>query len=200
MPAETKCFSEQLPGELLQCLKDSEEEMANGGILYETTEFYVMIHSTPILSQCQHFLCNNTNEVNMMYHSWAFPDVPFAFETDIGTTLWMGLFGTKSIRPVHLDLMEGGIAFDCLKPRLCIIHHCAFSPENAQFQLLDDEISWFFSLAILKGPECWRRVLFFLLSNIFIIPPTSMKSFENTIQIPETNFHHSVSYFDQVLF
>eukprot|EP01126_Amoeba_proteus_P015264 TRINITY_DN1684_c0_g1_i19.p2 TRINITY_DN1684_c0_g1~~TRINITY_DN1684_c0_g1_i19.p2 ORF type:complete len:113 (-),score=12.66 TRINITY_DN1684_c0_g1_i19:190-528(-) len=112
----------------------------------------------------------------------------------------MGLFGTKSIRPVHLDLMEGGIAFDCLKPRLCIIHHCAFSPENAQFQLLDDEISWFFSLAILKGPECWRRVLFFLLSNIFIIPPTSMKSFENTIQIPETNFHHSVSYFDQVLF
>eukprot|EP01126_Amoeba_proteus_P015259 TRINITY_DN1684_c0_g1_i1.p1 TRINITY_DN1684_c0_g1~~TRINITY_DN1684_c0_g1_i1.p1 ORF type:complete len:123 (-),score=8.24 TRINITY_DN1684_c0_g1_i1:662-1030(-) len=64
-------------------LRNSIEEMANGGILYETTEFYVMIHSTPILSQCQHFLCNNTNEVNMMYHSWAFPDVPFAFETDV---------------------------------------------------------------------------------------------------------------------
>lgn len=86
----------------------------------------------------------------------------------------MGIFGAYGIKPVHLvgwlcaiflvgsnvvdiiyidalyytqDLKDAGITFESFEPRSVVIHSCCFSPENAQFQLAEQELCSFFSLA-----------------------------------------------------
>jgi len=116
-------------------------------------QFLIQIHSSPVARPCQKFTCNNTNEVNMIYHPWVYQMYPFDMELNISSKLRMGLFSTYGINTCHLDITDGGITFDKLDERQVVIHNCAFSPANAQFQLMDDvDFCSFFSLAV-TGPQ-----------------------------------------------
>ncbi|XP_019856845.1 PREDICTED: uncharacterized protein LOC109585286 [Amphimedon queenslandica] len=111
-------------------------------------DYYVMVHPSPPPGVCQKFLCNNYNEVNVLYHSWLFGDVDYDPSVTLLESVGMGLFDTVGIAPVHLDLRDAGIAFGYLEERTVCIHSCCFSPENAQFQILNyDHFCSFYSVA-----------------------------------------------------
>lgn len=80
-------------------------------------DLFVIVHSQPALGECQKFLCNNTNEVNLMYHCWMYPNVPFDPGMSITGKLKMGIFEPSLVEPVHLDLQDAGIAFYYLDER-----------------------------------------------------------------------------------
>ena len=80
-------------------------------------DLYVIIHSRPSLGKCQKFLCNNTNEVNLMYHCWMYPNVPFDPGMSLSGKLEMGVFEPSFVEPVHLDLQDAGAAFYYLEER-----------------------------------------------------------------------------------
>eukprot|EP01122_Echinamoeba_exundans_P003749 TRINITY_DN13816_c0_g1_i1.p1 TRINITY_DN13816_c0_g1~~TRINITY_DN13816_c0_g1_i1.p1 ORF type:complete len:284 (+),score=39.29 TRINITY_DN13816_c0_g1_i1:42-893(+) len=122
-------------------------------------EFYVLVHPKPILSPCQKFLCENMDEVNMMYHPWLFGSMPLTEDLSVTKQLYMGLFDTKNIKPVHQNLKDAGISFGSIENRSVALHGLRFSPENAQFQLdpSQGEIATFFAIAIDK--ETCRCVL-----------------------------------------
>ena len=90
-------------------------------------DLFVIIHSKPTPGECQKFLCNNTNEVNLMYHCWMYPDAPFDPSLSISEKLEMGIFEPSYVGPVHLDLLDAGIAFYFLEERYTyIVTVCAF--------------------------------------------------------------------------
>ena len=80
-------------------------------------DYYVMVHPSPPPGVCQKFLCNNYNEVNVLYHSWLFGDVAYDPSITLLESVSMGLFDTVGIAPVHLDLKDAGIAFGYLEER-----------------------------------------------------------------------------------
>ena len=80
-------------------------------------DLYVIIHSRPSLGKCQKFLCNNTNEVNLMYHCWMYPSVPFDPGMSLSKKLEMGVFEPSFVQPVHQDLQDAGVAFYFLDER-----------------------------------------------------------------------------------
>jgi hypothetical protein len=51
------------------------------GLANPSTECYIEIHPMPQPGECQKFLCSNTNEINMMYHAWTFPNAVFSEDT-----------------------------------------------------------------------------------------------------------------------
>ena len=85
-------------------------------------DVFVIIHSRPTLGECQKFLCNNTNEVNLMYHCWMYPNVPFDPGMSITGKLEMGIFEPSFVEPVHLDLQDAGISFYYLDERYKILY------------------------------------------------------------------------------
>ena len=80
-------------------------------------DLFFIIHTHPSPGLCQKFLCSNTNEVNLLYHCWMFPDVPFSPSLVISKKLEMGLFDPSGIQSVHLDLQDAGIPFGYLDER-----------------------------------------------------------------------------------
>ena len=133
-------------------------------------DYFITLHTHPPPGLCQKFLCNNTDEVNLIYHCWLFPDVPFDPEVVCSEQLDMGVFHPEGVVPVHQDLRDAGVAFNQLQPRFfsptislhsphthtqylsphrtVCIHSCHFSPENAQLQLLKGhQLHTFFSAA-----------------------------------------------------
>ena len=82
-------------------------------------DLFVIIHTHSPPGVCQKFLCNNTNEVNLMYHCWLFPDLPFDPKVTRSDWLEMGVFQPYGVQPVHLDLQDAGVAFYFLDPRYC---------------------------------------------------------------------------------
>ena len=82
-------------------------------------DLFVIIHTHSPPGVCQKFLCNNTNEVNLMYHCWLFPDLPFDPKVTRNDWLEMGVFQPYGVQPVHLDLQDAGVAFYFLDPRYC---------------------------------------------------------------------------------
>ena len=82
-------------------------------------DVFVIIHTYPPPGICQKFLCNNTNEVNLMYHCWLFPDLPFDPKVTRSEWLEVGVFQPYGVQPVHLDLQDAGVAFYFLDPRYC---------------------------------------------------------------------------------
>ena len=82
-------------------------------------DLFVIIHTHSPPGVCQKFLCNNTNEVNLMYHCWLFPDLPFDPKVTRSAWLEMGVFQPYGVEPVHLDLQDAGVAFYFLDPRYC---------------------------------------------------------------------------------
>ena len=85
-------------------------------------DYYIILHTHPPPGLCQKFLCHNTNELNLIYHCWLFPDVPFKPEIVCSEQLEMGLFQPRGVVPIHLDLSDAGVAFNQLQPRSVI--HC----------------------------------------------------------------------------
>lgn len=115
----------------------------------EETEFYFLCHSMPIPSECQKFMCQNMNEVNIIYHPWLFKKEDID-ETYCQTRIFKaGVFNYYGIQPAHLDLMDGGMPFDDMDDRTACIHSMLFSPENCQFQVeYEKEVSFFFSYCV----------------------------------------------------
>ena len=80
-------------------------------------DLYVIIHSRPSLGRCQKFLCSNTNEVNLMFHCWMYPNVPFDPGMSLSEKLKMGVFEPSFVAPVHQELQDAGVAFYFLDER-----------------------------------------------------------------------------------
>jgi hypothetical protein len=113
-------------------------------------QFFVLGHIAPIPQECQKFMCSNWNEVNMVYHTWLYPTTSFTPEVTEIEQVEMGIFEARGIRPVHQDLKDAGISFDSLSLRTVSLHNACFSPENAQFQLIETpeiEFASFWALA-----------------------------------------------------
>jgi hypothetical protein len=100
-------------------------------------DYYIIIHSYPPPGFCQKFLCDNTNEINLLFHFWLYKDLPFDPSISVTEQLYMGLFECDNVLPVHQDLSDGGISFHHLQERTVSIHSCYISPENAQVQCID---------------------------------------------------------------
>ena len=83
-------------------------------------DYYLVLHTHPPPGLCQKFLCNNTDEVNLIYHCWLFPDAPFDAEVVCSEQLEMGVFQPRGVVPVHQDLKDAGVAFHHLQPRSVI--------------------------------------------------------------------------------
>ena len=83
-------------------------------------EVYIVFHPKPPESPCQKFLCENHDEVNLMYHCWLFPDVEQGSEVTVSEELMMGVFEAQGVKPVHQDLKDAGVTFGGLDPR-CVL-------------------------------------------------------------------------------
>lgn len=80
-------------------------------------DYYIILHAHPLPSLCQKFLCNNTNEVNVLFHFWLFKDIVPDPSMSLLEHVNMGLFNPEGVGPVHLDLQDGGIPFYYLEDR-----------------------------------------------------------------------------------
>ncbi len=80
-------------------------------------DYYIVIHSFPPTSQCQKFLCNNENEVNLMFHCWLFKDMPYDPTISATEQMDMGVFEPEGVSPIHLDLVDSGVSFYYMEPR-----------------------------------------------------------------------------------
>ena len=80
-------------------------------------DYFIIIHTHPPPGLCQKFLCENTNEVNLLFHCWLYPNVPCEPAVVCSQQLEMGIFQPRGVAPVHQDLQDAGIAFYHLQPR-----------------------------------------------------------------------------------
>jgi hypothetical protein len=87
MPTEHDILQKQLPTNLFQKLIGwaslfpcNPSPDTGTPTLPSSIEFYLLVHTATTPSVCQHFLCNNQNEANMMYHAWTFPASQFNLE------------------------------------------------------------------------------------------------------------------------
>jgi len=84
-------------------------------------DLFIIVHTHPVPGMCQKFLCNNTNEVNLIYHCWLFPDLPYDPQETRSDWLEMGVFHPLGVQPVHLDLQDAGVTFYFLDPRYQVV-------------------------------------------------------------------------------
>ena len=87
-------------------------------------DYYIIVHTHPPPGMCQKFLCGNTDEVNLLYHCWLYPDVPCHPEVVCSQPLPMGVFQPCGVVPVHQDLQDAGVAFHHLQPRSVVMQNC----------------------------------------------------------------------------
>lgn len=80
-------------------------------------DLFIIIHSCPHPSPCQKFLCNNQDEVNLVYHCWVYKDSPFDPAITLTSKVDMGIFEPCLVQPVHLELHDSGIPFLFLDER-----------------------------------------------------------------------------------
>ena len=80
-------------------------------------DYYVIIHSHPPPGLCQKFLCNNTNEINLLFHCWLYKEIPIDPTLSVSEQVCMGLFEPEGVFPIHLDLQDGGVPFYYLESR-----------------------------------------------------------------------------------
>jgi len=133
---------EVFPTEMLENLEQVEED---------NIEFYIMIHPFIEPQPCQHFLCSNTHEINLIFHCWAFKGITFNLELDIQKSVEMGIFEANGVKETHQNELEeqinGGIKIGKLKRRIVGIHSMSFSTLNAQLLLEDVTLYSFYSVA-----------------------------------------------------
>jgi len=98
--------------------------------------------------KCQHFLCDNSNEMNVMFHAWTFYDSKFTPDLNIQKTVGMCLFKPRNVYEVHQneisEIDSAGIPFGRLGSRLVAIHDQKFSPLNAQLALEPGKLRSFY--------------------------------------------------------
>ena len=80
-------------------------------------DLYAVIHSCPPRGMCQKFLCNNHDEINLVYHCWLFGAMSYDPNIALSDVLAMGVFDPSGIKPVHLELQDAGAAFGHLENR-----------------------------------------------------------------------------------
>lgn len=80
-------------------------------------DYFFILHSYPSPGPCQKFTCGNTNEVNVVYHCWMYPDIPLDPAVTVTEQVEMGVFEPSGVLPVHLDLQDSGVAFCYLENR-----------------------------------------------------------------------------------
>lgn len=85
------------------------------------TDFFIVLHPFPPPSPCQKFLCDNMDEINLVYHCWMYPDAPYSEDYTHTEQLPMGVFEADGVKPVHQDLKDAGVAFGSLEER-CVLH------------------------------------------------------------------------------
>eukprot|EP01102_Stenamoeba_stenopodia_P012189 TRINITY_DN3814_c0_g1_i1.p1 TRINITY_DN3814_c0_g1~~TRINITY_DN3814_c0_g1_i1.p1 ORF type:complete len:320 (+),score=55.70 TRINITY_DN3814_c0_g1_i1:99-1058(+) len=126
-------------------------------------DFMIVVHAHPELSVCQHFLCDERDEINIMPHPWLFGTRNgFEFGTsDIQDVVFMGVYDPKGVREAHQTLGDeeiskmnhggpiprnfdfellAGAPFSRLGKRLSVVHWQAFSPNNGQLKLQSEDI------------------------------------------------------------
>ena len=80
-------------------------------------DLFVTIHTSPPSGLCQKFLCDNTDEINLLYHCWLFPEASCDPHVTLTEQLEMGVFEPHGVRPVHMDLQDAGAPFHVLDKR-----------------------------------------------------------------------------------
>ena len=80
-------------------------------------DVYVILHSCPPRGLCQKFLCSNTDEINLLYHSWLFPDAAYNPQLTLTDKVAVGVFEVCGVRPVHTELLDAGAPFHYLEER-----------------------------------------------------------------------------------
>ena len=80
-------------------------------------DYYVVVHTHPPPGLCQKFLCSNRDEINILYHCWLFPDVPFDRSVTRSEMLEMGVFEPSGVQSVHQELQDAGVPFHYLDKR-----------------------------------------------------------------------------------
>ncbi len=81
------------------------------------TDFYIMVHTCPPPGVCQKFMCDNWNEVNLLFHCWLYRDIPCDPSITVSEKVKMGLFQPHNVKPVHLDLVDAGVPFYFMEER-----------------------------------------------------------------------------------
>ena len=94
---------------------DNEENIENQ--FSQTVDFYFIIHTQPVPSLCQKFLCDNMDEINLIFHCWLFQEASCDPEETLIDQLDMGIFEPQGVKPVHQDLLDSGIEFGATSPR-----------------------------------------------------------------------------------
>lgn len=123
-------------------------------------EFRLVFHGLPLFGECQKFSCSNLDEINVMYHAWAFPNHEVGNEASTVEKLEAGCFEPIGVQGVHLNLVDGGLAIDQIKTDYTVvIHDLAFSPANLMLQITHSHpLVSFYSLAHLPNPSLKKTV------------------------------------------
>lgn len=136
-----------LPAALLAALE------ATGAVADTACELWFCAHPPRAAGPCQHFTCERTDELNVMWHAWALPGARFwgGGAEAVRTTLAAGVFEARGVSPAHQDLkaVGAGVPFGRLGPRDVSLHHQRFSPCNNQLRA-DAGAEWhsFFAAAV----------------------------------------------------
>ena len=101
-------------------MKEGEEKMR--------MQLLFVVHSCAPRLPCQHFTCENQDEINLMYHPWVmhsecsdippieewrltvffYPVAGVGMDKPFQTEFRVGVFGAKHVLPVHLNLAPSG--------------------------------------------------------------------------------------------
>ena len=108
----------RFPVAMLSVLQSFELSTHNNSIVEPCDcELYIVIFGRAEPRQCQHFLCEATDEINMMLHAWTFPRAMLAHDVELSTLVSMGVFGAVNVRPTHQDDIIDDVASDASNRR-----------------------------------------------------------------------------------
>ena len=92
------------------------------------TDFFLVIHPKPKPNICQHFQCENTNEISIMFHPWVFKSQELREDIEVSEVAQVGLFcPSDNLALVHQDIVEEtsrGMPFNQLESRTVCIVSC----------------------------------------------------------------------------
>lgn len=74
---------------------DNEENIENH--FSQTVDFYFIIHTQPVPSVCQKFLCDNIDEINLIFYYWLFQEASCDPEETLIDQLDMGYLNLKEL-------------------------------------------------------------------------------------------------------
>lgn len=85
LPCLATALPKQVPAPLMRELEAIGVILKAGGAPNAALngDIYILFHTQPERSPCQKFLCENTDEVNMMYHPWLLGSQAMTDETTV---------------------------------------------------------------------------------------------------------------------